>query len=289
MNASRLTTNVDFGNMITSISLPLADNYTFSCYAKADVTNVIALRSLNFDSSPTTYFELDGNGSVYSTGAIEATIENVGNGWYRCTHVFNTASDLIGNVRFQAANSINYLAKAGNAVLIYQAQLEQGSYATSQITTQGATVTRLKDAGDVEVEETTEISWFLELTNNVIRTRDAIGGGLILDKTLGGKTNGLEISNTNGTDRFSISKYIGATPTIIYTTLTDECKILLICNGTVLNGYINGVQIITNESFAIENMKYLQLDCIDQPYNIKQNHTYNEILTDAQAIDLTTI
>jgi hypothetical protein len=292
MNASRLTTNVDFGNMITSISLPLADNYTFSCYAKADVTNVIVLRSLNFDSSPTTIFELDGNGSIYSTGAIEATIENVGNGWYRCTHVFNTASDLIGNVRFQAANSINYLAKAGNAILIYGAQLEQGSYATSPITTQGATVTRLKDAGtncgtvdDFNSEEGTLFVEMKNLNNPVTSNQHiSISDGTLSNRfylyyALDGRV--YFAGFTNSILQFNISSSV--------LNQIDNLKIVAVWRLNDFSLWINGVKVSSDLSGSVPTINTFDRLGLNDPNNlsnlegeIKQLHVYKTVLTDAQ-------
>ena len=85
--------------------------------------------TLNVNSSGITAGTID-------SGVIEYKIEDVGNGWYR---VWNTQNNL-GWYQI-------YIDATGNGGSVYAwgAQLEQQSYATSYIPTNGATNTRLQD------------------------------------------------------------------------------------------------------------------------------------------------
>lgn len=210
--------------------------------------------------------------------------------WYRV--YVNIIRTTLGNIVVYPC--YKHISSDLSDAYIWGAQLELGTYPTTIIQTNGTAVTRLKDTGSRNGVYSGGFitanggSWFVELTDNTVKTRDAIGGGLTLDTNNGGKNNGLEISNTVGTSRFSLSKYVATVLSTLYTTTTDHCKVLFNWDGVVLNVYENGVQVVTNEPFTITAMEFLQLNCIDQPYNFKQN-ILGEPFTNEEAIQITTI
>ena len=117
---------------------------TFSIYAKEGT-----LRYLNFYHPSSTYvqiwFDLQAGAVGVQAGAyIENKIEDVGSGWYRCSVTYNASSG-VGLLIYPSSADGAYTAVAGN-IYIQSAQLEQGSYATSYIPTQGSAVTRIVDA-----------------------------------------------------------------------------------------------------------------------------------------------
>ncbi len=103
---------------------------TLSLYAKGSVNN--GLRIYAFGSSNCqAYFDLN-IGSVENTGnLIDATIEDKGNGWYRCSMTFNQTNSFI---YFYLSNNANLNATSGS-ILIQDAQLEQGLVARDYIET----------------------------------------------------------------------------------------------------------------------------------------------------------
>lgn len=100
----------------------------YSVYAKAGTTSFLALR--NNSSTTVSWFNLSGSGSVTKgVGAIDAVITSVGNGWFRCSILFDSCT----SVRFYVGNAAEYPVTAGTNIYIQDAQLEQSIVATDYI------------------------------------------------------------------------------------------------------------------------------------------------------------
>jgi len=138
-----------------NVTVSTSTAYTFSLFAKADQLSWIDLRSFNFTTGDgETYFDLGSGAIGTSAAAHSASIEDFGNGWYRCSITFTTdAVDTAGTIFVYAAeaNSDRTLDLDGtSSILLYGAQLEASSVPTSYIPTAGATVTRPADALSID-------------------------------------------------------------------------------------------------------------------------------------------
>jgi hypothetical protein len=106
---------------------------TFSVYAKAGTSNFFRIQITGGVNTSASYFDLSGGGSVGANfNNIDAKIESVGNGWFRCSVTGNktTSSSCVIYV-IDAEGSTN--VTTGANIYIQSAQLEIGLAATDYI------------------------------------------------------------------------------------------------------------------------------------------------------------
>jgi len=142
------TSNIHY--TFQSISDTIAP-WTFSIYAKADGYNRIILNAYNtnFVGFNLTTGTIE---STLGTGVTSANIEDAGNGWYRCSITSTSTSSGVAmtmsvfNAAYTNGNANPIFSGNGtDGVLVWGAQFESGSYATSYIPTTSASVTRNAD------------------------------------------------------------------------------------------------------------------------------------------------
>ena len=124
-------------------------SFTASIFAKADGNSFIALRTLFFNAGQDfSWFDLSaGTVGTVGTNHDSATIEDYGNGWYRCSITFTTGvgEDATGAVYFGTceSNGVWTTPKDGtSSTKFWGVQIEQGSTPSSYIPTSGSTATR---------------------------------------------------------------------------------------------------------------------------------------------------
>ena len=108
---------------------------TFSVYAKAGSLNFVMLNN----GYVSQWFDLS-NGTIghntSSANTIDANIEDIGSGWYKCSLSFNTSISIVRIYPSQADNDVS--GTSGN-IYIQDAQLEKGLVATDYIETGSST------------------------------------------------------------------------------------------------------------------------------------------------------
>ena len=109
---------------------------TISVYAKANTNSWMQIYGVG-SSNVRVYYNLsDGTFGAYALNIIHRSIEDVGNGWYRCSATFNAS---ITNVRFFVSDGNNNDSGTSGSIYIQDAQVEQGLAASEVITTGAST------------------------------------------------------------------------------------------------------------------------------------------------------
>ncbi len=132
----------------SNVSITSGTTYSTSFFVKANTTPWFEIRLLQSNEADAgisgTVFNL-ASGTITSGSG---TIQNYGNGWYRCTNI--GTSNFTGNGRiffyvYDSSGAKNYNGTSSNSLYIFGAQLEAGSIATTYIPTTTGTGSRAAD------------------------------------------------------------------------------------------------------------------------------------------------
>ena len=286
--------HADYDTFTTSTTPSVA--HYISCFVKKSTTRYIRL--VEGYSSATLNFDLD-NGEIVSLsgGASNSILQDFGNGWYRIG--FQFTSNATGDLQFALylnnnSNSASY-AGAGEAVYLWGAQIELGSYATSYIPTSGAAVTRAAEvannAGNSNIFSTTQGVLYFQAS---ILSEDGISKRLsVSDGTVNNRAT-IEFDENSGRLRFFLSGS-GTTSEAGNATgisKTDFVKIALRYNSTDVVAFVNGVK-YTPAATSVLPSAFNRLSFNDgatgNPFYGKTKYVgyYNSSLSDSELIALT--
>jgi hypothetical protein len=262
---------------------------TFSVFAKKSERDSIWLRV----GTSGAYFDLT-NGTASGVIGVTASIENYGNGWYKCS-IVRTSTVANEVVRINSAIGINgtYLGDGTSGLFIWGAQLEAGSNPTSYIPTTTASVTRNADV--ISKNPSSFLgsnigTWFIDVEDYEFQ----IKGTNDPTTYIGDSTSNYIGFNakTPAYDGIVISKRESGTLTIIYQNALKSLKACFVWNGTSLKLFVNGSNVYTNNSFAnFTSWDTFELNNSSRPASYKCNLSllFPTALTDQECINLTTI
>ena len=285
-----------------SFSVSSSVDYVISFFAKKGSVRYVQLfnGTGQVTGNPRTNFDLqDGNIAIQDSGHT-SSIEDFGNGWYRCTTKVTTLSTTLqmyinGVSTSTASRSATSSWTSGNNFYVWGAQLEQGSYATSYIPTEGSSVTRV-----VETTNATVPSEVFGTSGGTIYVEGVVGvpntSGQMPFTAGTGSTNLIYIwlildgrvyveSYTGGVLQCNISTSLG------FLSVGDSYKIAFAYANNDFVMYVNGTQIGTDTSGSIavpSNVKVGNYTTTGYTSGkIKQTKIYNTRLTNTELQNLT--
>lgn len=240
LNADLLTGNSG-GFGVVRFSTWTATNKVASCFAKSGSSSIFKIANV---SGVNRYVLFDlSNGTVSEESAgWNGSIENYGNGWYRCTAISNSETGTF---------SLGVTA-ASESIYIYGAQLEAG-YATSYIPTTSTTVTRNQDVcnngGSAALINSTQGVLYIEvkaLSNDLSERRFGISDGT--------SSNVVRVGYTNASNRIIAVIYNGSNQAVMtYTSpdITQNSKIAVKYKENDFALWVDGVERSTDASGSV--------------------------------------
>ena len=231
-------------------------------------------------------------GSGYSVDS--ATIEDYGNGWYRCAMVVNSTAGTQG-CRVNISSADTTITSAVNSYgYFYGIQLEDASYATSLIPTYGSAVTRnaetCLDAGNADTFNDSEGVFYTEIST--LSLSDTSERRITISNTSNNSYLRIQYGGTSGTIYLFV--YInGVKVADIRASLldtTNKHKVAIRYGSAGYSGFVDGV-LVETDTYAGNFVSYPlnSLDFYQWKGNVKQLLYIPTALTDQEAIDLTTI
>ena len=251
------------------------------------------------------FFDLQNGVVGTEIGVSKGKIEIYSDGWYRLslTEDANVGYSYFGIGFCDGDDSFTY-TQSSNSIFLYGAQLEQGSYPTSYIPTQGSAVTRLADNCSQTVPDgvigQTEGTMYAEID---FKSKPEGGSPIVGIMTLNNNVTNLQNCiilgierQSGGVNRFFPLVRVGNSDVafIIGGTLTDgNYKVAFAYKQNDFILYVNGVQIGTDTNGAVPTTSQVLVgerlngDTFKIADGIKETKLYNTRLSNAELAALT--
>jgi hypothetical protein len=280
---------------------------TISVFAKA---GELSRFRLGINSGPTGGVDINlATGtitSVFGPGTT-GTIRPVdGEGWYRCsvTGIIGANVDLALE---DVTGSTGFTGNGTDGLYLWGFQMETrgatavGLYPTSYIPTSGTAVTRAVDAlqlpnattaGFVGASGGTMLIYF---KNNIPYTRDGSIYFGIGDTSALNPGTGIRLVNPTGTTRLQVTKIVGGASTVLFSSATNDFKMVVTWGGSNLDLFVNGQKIALDSgqrSFPVPlplNFFGTPITGTLLPFYIQDMALFNPTLSDAQCIELSSL
>lgn len=288
LTADKLTgTGTGSSYVYDGISLTSGNTYTISIFVKP-IASISSFAINVFGGVGTAYFNLVDKTIGTITGDFTSSkIEDYGNGWLRLSGTL-TLSSATGtkNIGYGLFNF------NGDQYYLFGAQVEQGSYPTSYIASTSGLITRQKDicinGGDADLFDITEGSFFVDVlpfNNGTVNTISLSNGTFSQRILIQFQSNGTQVRlYSNG----GVSNY----QTI---TFNQRNKILVTFKLNEYKFYINGSLGSTDTSATVPigldrvNFSNSAANSNFFPGKVHDTRVYNKVLTQSEAIQLTTL
>jgi hypothetical protein len=292
LNAGKLVENTDNTSHHLYENFTAVGVYTFSVFAKKGEREYVYL-----------YSDAVGRGKSFNlvNGTIDAniiapptnaTIEDYGNGWYKCsmTIAANSGAFRIGNCL--SSGVFSYQGDGSSGIYIYGAQLEAGSHPTSYIPCMGTSQTRSEDSANTDIS-----SYYVQNGSTLFFEVECDGevdeSNVTALLRLGTSVNTTRVSFLQGYNRIYTTWYdgnTGALGTINTLDAGDRVKVAVqIANDGIgrMNGGVNGIG-NTIRDYTLSSENYTRLE-IYLSSRFKQLMIFPTLLTASEMEALTTL
>lgn len=294
LNATKLETTSTVGLLGGFLTITANTEYTYSLFVKPDATSVCKIDLYDTISSSRYFYGtviFDMATETISTSLATASFDKLDGGWYRLKMTATSPNPLLGSTGVQIS-----LTQAGS-IFIWGAQMEAGGYATSYIENPSnvSGETRLKDeclnGGDADLFDITEGTFFVDAVNfsppyldyNMITLSD--GGSNIVRFIYESSRIRTSVENGSSQQDYFITGVNGNERNKVAITFKkDEFKV-----------YHNGVLKDTDTSgdipTGLDKLNFASQSGTSRNFEGKVYDTrvYDRVLTEAEAITLTTI
>ena len=276
-------------------------DYTFSVFAKKKDFDYLQLRFLGSSgafNAGGAWFNIS-NGTV---GTIQnnliASIENYGNGWYRCIVTATTLTAGNAVIRIQLASSDDTASVVGDGskgTYVFGGQFEKGNSVTSYIPNQTTgTITRFADKTSTLTysDSINSMTVFAEVNSqDIIRTSSTSNLHIGNDSSQGGA---FFLRRTSDTSPKKLAAFFKKDDNIDiitpYELPAGDCKIALKYNRNngIAKLFVDGNQVANGSSTDTTEFDTIFLSGEGGNFGLKQLVIFNSNLTDTDCVTLTT-
>ena len=291
LNATKLETTSTVGLLGGFLTITANTEYTYSLFVKSDATSVCKIDLYDTISSSRYFYGtviFDMATETISTSLATASFDKLDGGWYRLKMTATSPNPLLGSTGVQIS-----LTQAGS-IFIWGAQMEAGGYATSYIKNVDDIngVTRLKDecfnGGDADLFDITEGTFFVD--SYVYNS----GNFTIINLSDGSVSNRLALMFQNyGTQVRVLSS--GGVDSYLNLNFDQRNKIAVTFKENEYKFFINGALVGSDTSATVpsgmDRLNFSNNTNVSNHFEGKVYDTrvYDRVLTEAEAITLTTI
>jgi len=300
LTADEVFETVDNNNrfLYQNTSVTSGNDYTISFFVKYNNIQYLQLAgSTSFDLTYVNFDILNGE-IVRNLDNADARIKDFGNGWYRISLTLEATSTTSGRIILcgiptsTSSRAAGYIGNTSNSFYLWGGQMEQGSYPTSYIKTEASAVTRLKDeclnGGDSDLFNITEGTFFVDsyVYNSGNQTTIGLSDGSDSNKLI-------LIFQSYGTQVRVFSS--GGVSSFLNLTFDQRNKIAVTFKENEYKFFINGVLVgsdtIATVPSGMDRLNFSNRTGTANLFEGKVYDTrvYDRVLTEAEAIELTTL